>query len=90
MFISMAIACAFVKRLCFLREGKNRDGASITRRHIGKKTKTEYMACFDLNVVLGVEPVVDFSLENKNLPPTFLPKYLKHHEMCMLLGTCWV
>lgn len=86
----MVIVCVFVKRLCFFREGKNRDGVFIIRRYIGKKIKIEYMVCFDLNVVQGVEFVVDFFFENKNLFFIFLLKYLKYYEMCMFFGICWV
>lgn len=76
MFISMAIAYAFVKRLCVLCRGKNRGRPSITQRHTGKKTKSGYTVFFfDLNVILDIEPVVKFALENKNLPPTLLEKY---------------
>lgn len=56
---------------------KQRQTDYLTRRHVGKKPKSEYTVCFDLNVVLGVEPVVKFSLENKNLSLTLLEKYLK-------------
>lgn len=77
MFISVAIACAFVKRLCLLCQGKNGGIPSITQRHINKKTKSEYVACFDLNVVLGTEPVVKFSPENKKSAPCLAGRILK-------------
>lgn len=70
-------------RLCICKEmmisllGQKQRQPIYHPRHISRKTKSEYMVCCDLNVVLCVEPVVKFSLKNKNLPPTLLEKYLK-------------
>lgn len=60
------------KEILLLCESKSRGISSITQKHIIRRAKSEYTVCFDLNVVLGREPVVKFSLENKNLPSTLL------------------
>lgn len=56
------------KEILLLCQSKSRGLSSITQRHIIRRAKSEYTVCFDLNVVLGGEPVVKFCLENKNLP----------------------
>lgn len=43
--------------------------------HWQENKKWIYRFFFDLNVLLDIEPVVKFALENKNLPPTLLEKY---------------
>ena len=60
------------KEILLLCQGKSRGISSIPQKHIIRRAKSEYTVCFDLNVVLGGEPVVKFSLENKNPPPTLL------------------
>lgn len=60
------------KEILLLCQSKSRGLSSITQRHIIRRAKSEYTVCFDLNVVLGGEPVVKFCLENKNLPLSLL------------------